>query len=644
MPRSVAVMQIAQTTAGATVAPEARAARPTTGAAALAALGIVYGDLGTSPLYTLQTVVGAAGNIDRNAALGILSLLFWALAITISVKYCLFVMRADNHGEGGILALLSLLGARALSSSGSMRGRLLIAMGLFGAALIYGDGIITPAISVLSALEGVNVATSALKPYVVPTAAAILIALFAVQTFGTARIGRVFGPVMLAWFVAIGAIGAAGTVRHPVVVAAVNPAYAIGFLIAHGLGSFAVLGGVFLAITGGEALYADMGHIGRNPIRSSWYCIVLPALLLSYAGQTALLLEQPKVSGNPFFLIVPSILIYPMVLLATVATIIASQAIITGSFSLTRQAMQLGWFPGLNIRQTSDLEYGQIYVPFVNWTMMVVTVVLAVSFGSSDRLAGAYGTAVSTTMLLTTALLYEAMRERWGWSAPLAGIVAGIFLAVDLAFFGANLLKIMAGGWIPLLMGALLFMVMTTWWRGIEALRRQLATTDKAEEVLRLLTSGAVPRVPGTAVFLSRAGGRVPPLVQRHVVEIGAIQQTIITMTVQFEEVPRVPLAKRVDVEHVADGFWHLTVHFGFVEVPNLQAALACARDKGCPADLGRAIYFGAHDEVVRGRERRLPSWRRMLFSFMYRNAVHSVDRFQLPRDRFLEVGRQIEL
>lgn len=638
-------MQIARTATATVTSPDAAIARRAGGAAALAALGIVYGDLGTSPLYTMQTVVGAAdGSIDSKAALGILSLLFWTLAITISTKYCLFVMRADNHGEGGILALLSLLGARGLRAGGSARGRLLIAMGLFGAALIYGDGIITPAISVLSALEGVNVATSALKPYVVPMAAAILIVLFACQTFGTARIGRVFGPLMLAWFVVIGVIGIASVARHPAVIAAVNPLYALGFLGAHGLRSFAVLGGVFLAITGGEAMYADMGHIGCNPIRWSWYGIVLPALLLSYAGQTALLLEQPKATGNPFFLIVPSSLVFPMVLLATVATIIASQAIITGSFSLTRQAMQLGWFPGLNIRQTSDREYGQIYVPFVNWTMMVLTVVLAVGFGSSDRLAGAYGTAVSTTMLLTTALLYEAMRQNWGWSAALAGAVGGFFLVVDLAFFGANLLKIVEGGWIPLLMGVLLFVVMTTWWRGVEAMRQRLGERDVGAEVLQRLKSGIVPRVPGTAVFLSRAG-RVPLLIQRHIEQIGAIQQTIVSMAVRFEEVPRVPVANRVDVEHVADNFWQLTVHFGFVEVPNLQAALACARDKGCPVDLGQAIYFGAHDEVVRGRhEHRLPGWRRMLFSFMHRNAVRTVDRFDLPRDRFLEEGRQIEL
>ena len=419
----------------------ARVARKTTPAAALAALGIVYGDLGTSPLYTLQAIISASGgHFSPEAALGSLSLIFWALVITISVKYCLFVMRADNHGEGGILALMSMTGA-----NWSEGRRLLIVMGLFGAALIYGDGIITPAISVLSALEGLNVATDVFKPHVVVMAVAILLGLFAVQSRGTAQIAKAFGPVMLLWFVVIAALGIAGIFRYPEVIAAVDPRYGIALLTGHGWSGIAVLGGVFLAMTGGEAMYADMGHIGRNPIRTSWYGIVLPALLLNYAGQVALYLGDPAMSGNPFFRLAPSWSIYPLVGLATVATIIASQAIITGSFSLTRQAMQLGWFPGMRIRQTSSEEYGQIYVPFVNWTMMVMTVLLTVSFGSSDRLAGAYGTAVSTTMLLTTALLYNVMRERWRWPVGLALITSGLFLAVDFAFFAANLFKIRGG-------------------------------------------------------------------------------------------------------------------------------------------------------------------------------------------------------
>jgi KUP system potassium uptake protein len=613
-----------------------------TSVAALAALGIVYGDLGTSPLYTLQTVVGAAGGqVNPAAAMGILSLVFWALTITVSVKYCVFVLRADNHGEGGILALMALIGVNR-----SKRGRLLVAMGLFGAALIYGDGIITPAISVLSALEGVNIATDALKPYVMPMAVAILLGLFSLQTFGTARIGKVFGPVMLLWFIVIAILGVSGVAQRPEVLASVNPMYAVAFLARRGWSSFVVLGGVFLAITGGEALYADMGHIGRNPIRSSWYCVVLPALLLNYAGQTALLYDQTTIGENPFFKLAPHWLVYPLVILATIATIIASQAIITGSFSLTRQAMQLGWLPGLHIRQTSDKEYGQIYVPFVNWMMMALTIALTIGFGSSDRLAGAYGTAVSTTMLITTCLLYNAMRDRWGWSIPLALLTAGLFMAVDLAFFSANLLKIAAGGWLPLLFGATIFIIMTTWRRGIEAMQDPpSALTENPAWLIELLACGSIPRVPGTAVFLSRTATPVSFLMLRHIKQIGALHALIVSLTVKFEQVPWVPLSERVEIERIAEGFWHVTVRYGFVEIPNLPAALASAKDRGCPVDLDDAVYFGAHDEVVRSAtDCRLSPWRRILFGFMHRNGVRTVDRFNLPAKQFLDIGGQVEL
>ena len=616
--------------------------RPATPALMLTALGIVYGDLGTSPLYTMQTIVGAAGHVDARGALGLLSLIVWALLLTVSVKYCLFVMRADNHGEGGILALMSLV------TAGGGRRWLLAAMGLFGAALLYGDGAITPAISVLSALEGINVATAAFKPYVMPAAVVVLIVLFAAQALGTARIGAVFGPVMLVWFVVIGVIGLAGVVRHPGVLAAIDPRHAIGFLAAHGWGSFVVLGGVFLALTGAEALYADMGNVGRAPIRAAWYGMVLPALLLSYAGQTALLMQGnvPK-GGNPFWLAMPHWAVVPMVALATVATIIASQAIITGVFSLTRQAMQLNWLPGLVIRQTSDREYGQIYVPFVNWALMAATLALTVGFGSSDRLAGAYGTAVATTMLLTTALLYCAMTTRWNWSPALAALVSGLFLIVDLAFFAANLLKIVDGGWIPLLLGVILFTLMTSWRRGTEALRQRLGNEreEPARFVQRLL-DGQIPRVPGTAVFFTRNSLPVPAIMVRHIRDFGALPRQLASVTLRFEEAPRVAAAQRVEVEQVADGFWHLTAHFGFVELPDLGAVLSQAQSQGCELDLDRAIYFGGHDEVVpapRG-ERLMPVWRRMLFGFMYRNGVRTVDRFHLPAERFIEVGRQVAL
>ena len=559
----------------------ARVARKTTPGAAVAALGIVYGDLGTSPLYTLQAVAGATGgHFSREAALGSLSLIFWALIVSISVKYCLFVMRADNHGEGGILALMSMTGAHWSESR-----RILIVMGLFGAALIYGDGIITPAISVLSALEGLNVATDAFKPHIVSMAVAILFTLFAIQSRGTAQIAKAFGPVMLLWFAAIAALGVAGISRYPAVIAAVDPRYGIALLMGHGWSGIAVLGGVFLAMTGAEAMYADMGHLGRNPIRASWYGIVLPALLLNYAGQVALFLDDPATDGNSFFRLAPSWSIYPLVGLATIATIIASQAIITGSFSLTRQAMQLGWFPGVRIRQTSSEEYGQIYVPFVNWTMMVLTVALTISFGSSDRLAGAYGVAVSTTMLLTTALLYNVMRDRHSMLA------------------------------------------------------------ERPDEFFRRLRESRVPRVPGTAIFLTRFVTTIPFLITEHVAQMRALSETVIALTVKFEEIPRVAPRERIELAKLAEGFWHITMHFGFVQVPDIPAALRQAKSRGCPIDLEDAIYFGGRDAVVCSKRRGwLVRARLRLFTLMFRNSVRAVDLFNIPAENFVEVGRQIEI
>jgi KUP system potassium uptake protein len=634
-------MSATSTTAGPTVAASA-ADRPVTIRSSIAVLGIVYGDLGTSPLYTYQTIVGSVGGHPSvSDALGLLSLVVWALIVTVSVKYCVFVMRADNRGEGGILALMALVTADRNSSRFA-----LVFAGLFGAALIYGDGVITPAISVLSALEGVNVATNALKPYVLPAAIAILLALFAAQVKGTARIGQVFGPVMFLWFVVIGMIGLFAILRHPGVVTAVDPRYAIRFVLTHGWQTFVVLGGVFLALTGGEALYADMGHFGKKSIRFSWYTVVLPALLLCYAGQTAAIIEDPHMNGNPFFHLVPGWGVVPMVVLSTIATIIASQSIITGAFSLTRQAIQLGWMPGLNIRQTSGEEYGQIYVPAINWIMMICTLALTFGFGSSDALSGAYGTAVSTTMLLTTALLYNAMRDVWGWPGPVAAAASGFFLIFDLAFFSANLLKIREGGWAPLLLGAMIFVVMTTWHRGIEAIRRSFAQRPEAvEDFIGQLKVDEIARVPGTAVFLSRTETAIPPVMVRHVAQIRALQEKVVSLTVRFEEYPRVPLSERAEVEQITKDFWHVTVRFGFIETPDVSAALACAREKGCLIDLHEAVYFAAHDEVVpRPGRPRLTPWRRMLFAFLYRNAVRTPDLFDLPADRFLEMGRQIAL
>jgi KUP system potassium uptake protein len=522
----------------------------------------------------------------------------------------------------------------------------LLAMGLFGAALIYGDGVITPAISVLSALEGIDSFDKSFTPYVLPAAMVVLFLLFLVQPRGTATIGKVFGPVMALWFLTIAVLGFLACAKHPEVLRAIDPLQAAGFCVRHGLTTFVVLGGVFLAITGGEALYADMGHFGRFPIRLAWYVIVLPSLLLCYAGQTALLIGDPHLSGNPFFKLAPQWAILPLVALATLATIIASQAIITGAFSLTRQAMQLGWFPGLGIRQTSADEYGQIYVPFVNWIMMIGTLVLAYGFGSSDALAGAYGTAVSTTMLLTTALLFNAMRDVWGWPRFAALLISGIFLVVDLAFFSANILKIREGGWAPLLIGAVIFTIMATWHRGVQAVRQvQEEGAESAEEFLASLEKGHIARVPGTVVFLSRSGWPITPLLARHAMQFKALQETVVSLTVRFEKTPRVHVGDRAEAKELHSGLWSVAVRFGFLDVPNLAAALSCAKEEGCPLNLDDAIYIVARDEVVPDRHhKRMPSWRRMMFAFMYRNAVHASDRFTLPADKLLEVGRQIGL
>jgi KUP system potassium uptake protein len=612
--------------------------------ATLAALGVVFGDLGTSPLYTLQTVVQTAGGQFTAAiALGILSAIFWTLIITISLKYCLLVMRADNHGEGGILALMSLIGANSLTS----KAALFTGMGLLGAALIYGDGAITPAISVLSALEGINVATASFKPFVMPMAVAILIGLFATQRYGTEKIGRAFGPVMMLWFIVIALLGVSAIAKHPGVLIAVDPRYAIEFLRHSEKDGLLILGGVFLCITGGEALYADMGHFGKSPIRLSWYLIVLPALLLSYAGQTAYLLDQGSVTGNPFFLIAPSWSIIPLVVLATIATVIASQAIITGSFSMTRQAMQLGWLPGVSIRQTSDKVYGQIYVPVVNWLLMTATVSITIAFGTSDRLAGAYGTAVATTMLLTTILLYKAMRDVWRWPLPVALLVTLSLVIVDTSFFIANLLKIAEGGWLPLTFAAILFFVMVTWRRGVDAIRAKLTQPPQVGDAfLAELNAGVIPRINGATVFLTRSPQRVSRLIVDHVRSVGVLPQHAVALSISFEDTPRIVGPRCSQVESLGEGLWRVVAKFGFLEIPNLREALKNARELDhADIDFDQARFVGTRDLVVGKTHQSVMSGFRMeLFAFLYRNSVKAVDRFNLPPEHVVEIARQIEI
>ena len=609
----------------------------------LMALGIVFGDLGTSPLYTFQTILQATGpKVDQTMALGVLSLVFWTLLITISLKYCLFVMRADNHGEGGILALMSLVGA-----NGWRKGAYIGAsMGLLGAALLYGDGVITPAISVLSALEGVNVATSAFRPYILPLAVVILLGLFSVQQFGTAKIGQAFGPVMLVWFLTIGLLGLSQIVVHPLVLAAVSPTYGIALLAHHGGSALLVLGGVFLCATGGEALYADMGHVGRLPIRLAWYAVVLPALLLSYAGQTAAVLARGGAGGaNPFFMIAPHWAIFPLVGLATLATIIASQAIITGAFSMTRQAMQLGWLPLFTVRQTSKESYGQIYLPVVNSLMAAVTLAITLAFRSSDHLAGAYGTAVSTTMLLTTLLLYRAMSKVWRWPSVVVWGVTGLFLVVDISFFSANLLKLLDGGWVPLSLGVLIFLVMVTWRQGGQSVHDRLVERQESiDAFIDRLESEKIARPPGVAAFLTRFGDSTPPLMSEYVRLTGSLHQTVIALSLSFEAVPRVADRDRADFVELGPNFWRVSLRYGYMEDPDLGAGLDDIPAFGKKVDLSGALFFGTRDYVTRDKRPVMGRLRTSLFAFLFRNGERITDRFNLPAERTIEIAREIKI
>jgi KUP system potassium uptake protein len=608
---------------------------------ALSALGVVFGDIGTSPLYTFKTILGAAEKSpDAGVVLGALSLVLWTLFIITAVKYVSFAMRVDNDGEGGILALMALLGVK------KRQRPTIVAVGLLGAALIYGDGAITPAISVLSALEGVNMATPALQPYVVLAAVAILVALFAIQSQGTARIGHLFGPVMLIWFAAIALMGISGIAQHPSVLAAVNPLYGLSYLFAHGATGFLVLGAVFLCVTGAEALYADMGHFGRGPIKLAWFTIVFPSLILNYAGQAALVLEGAPTDGNIFFRLCPAALLLPLIVLATIATIIASQSIITGAFSMTRQAIQLGWLPRLQIKQTSSEGYGQIYVGAVNWLLMIVTVALMIGFGKSDNLASAYGIAVSLTMLMTSALLFIAMREIWGWSRLAAGSVAGFFLVVDSAFFLANLTKIAEGGYIPLILAMCVYGVMWIWHRGAAAVAARLhEALIPVPEFMARITAKNIPRVPGTAVFLTRAERDTPPVMVWHVTHNRALHEHLFVLRVEILSVPWVAARDRITIEKVAENFWRADARFGFMERPNIPEILVTGKSLGCAIDLNDVTYYVGRETVVpREDGRGLPAWQERIFAVLERNAVHVSDFFSLPSDQVVEIGRLVAI
>ena len=630
-------------------------------ALSLAALGVVYGDIGTSPLYAIRESFGEMYGVAPTPAnvLGVLSLIFWSLIVVISIKYLMFVMRADNRGEGGIMALTALVTPRRKAAPGGAaepepvsrfterRRNALVMLGLFGAALLYGDSMITPAISVLSAIEGLEVATPVFRPYVIPITVGILIALFSIQFRGTSGIGKVFGPVTLLWFVTLAAMGAIQVWAHPDVAQALNPLLGVAFFAANGVRGFFVLGSVFLVVTGGEALYADMGHFGILPIRLTWFALVLPSLLLNYFGQGALMIADPATAANPFFLMIPGPdwMIYPVVGLAAAATVIASQAVISGAFSLTRQAVQLGYLPRLEIRQTSDREIGQIYIPALNWVLLAACVGLVLGFRSSSALAAAYGVGVTTDMVFTTILFAVVARRLWRW--PIAAVVAlcGAFLVIDLGFWGANLPKIPGGGWFPLVVAGVVFTLMTTWKKG-----RELIVARLSEDALPFEAFVAdpglagLPRVEGTAVFMSGDYDRTPTALLHNIKHNHCLHERVVQVTVETEEVPTVAPAERARVDDMGKGFYRVLLRYGFTETPDVPTALRALGRDDLPFDAMRTSYFLGRERVFSTDRKGMARWREKLFGLVSNNARSATDFFDIPPNRTVELGAQIEI
>jgi KUP system potassium uptake protein len=607
----------------------------------LSALGIVFGDIGTSPLYALKTVIElSGGHPTHDSALGLLSLIIWTLLIITSLKYVTFVMRIDNDGEGGILALMALLKRQ------KHHRPLMIALGLLGAALIYGDGAITPAISVLSAVEGLKTPVPNVAPYIVLISVIILLVLFAMQHHGTATIGWVFGPIMALWFCVIGILGLQGIAQYPHVLVALNPWYGIHYLLINGRTGFFVLGGVFLVVTGAEALYADMGHLGAKPIRLAWYGLVLPALFLNYTGQTATLVADNTIDGNVFYNLCPPSLLIPLIALATLATIIASQSIITGAFSMTRQAIRLGWCPRLPITQTSADGYGQIYIGTINWLLMLVTIGLTIGFGSSDHLAAAYGIAVSLTMLLTTTLMFTAMREIWRWNLALSLIVAGSFFCIDVVFFSANFVKILEGAWIPLFLAVLIYILMITWRRGFIAVSKKMRHLSiPINQFINRLVQLNIPRVPGTAVFLSKMTELTPAVLVWHVALNKSLHTQVVALTDVTDQVPWVNSSDRTSVELLGPNFWRVIVRYGFMEKPDIPSALQQAQLLAPDLALSDVTYYVGRATILHASEgQRIPLWQEKIYAFMLRNAAHIAEYLGLPRKAVVELGRQIEI
>ncbi|MEW5768925.1 MAG: potassium transporter Kup [Pseudomonadota bacterium] len=614
-------------------------------ALALGALGVVFGDIGTSPLYTMKEVfVGPHPlAISHANVLGILSLIFWSLIVVVSVKYVIFVMRADNRGEGGIMAMMALV-QRAVHDRPGL-ARALMALGIFGAALFYGDGMITPAISVLSAVEGLEVATPALQPVVVPVAVGILVALFAIQKKGTARVGNLFGPVMTLWFATLAFLGVAHILRFPEVLGAVNPLHALHFFAANGGYGFLVLGAVVLAVTGAEALYADMGHFGKRPIRLAWFFFVLPALMLNYFGQGALLLQNPKAAENPFYMLAPEWAIYPMVGLATAATIIASQAVITGAFSVTRQAIQLGYLPRMVIQHTSEREIGQIYIPFINWSLLAGIVALVLGFQSSTHLAAAYGIAVTGTMAIDSILGFVVVTILWRWhpAITVAGLL--VFLTVDLAFFGANATKILHGGWFPLAVGAVVFVLLATWKRGrLVLLERTQSGSLPLQPFLEGLLAHPPQRVPGTAVFLNANLETVPRSLLHNLAHNKVLHERNVFVTVITEDVPYVPAEQRAQVEEFGPNLFRVRIHYGFMQTPNVPKALARCAICGQSFNMLETSFFFSRETLIASKLPGMALWREALFAWMARNAQSAMGFFRIPPNRVIELGTQVEL
>ena len=607
------------------------------------ALGVVYGDIGTSPLYTVKQCIDSIGGINPATIYGVLSLITWTLVIVTTLKYVVVIMRADNRGEGGILALTA-LALRSASRTGR-RHRLILAAGLVGAALFYGDGVITPAISVLSAVEGLKVATPVFDPYVLPITCALLLGLFVVQSRGTALVGGFFGPIMALWFGCIGLLGIVEIVKQPQILLALNPLYGVNLLTADPWHGFILLGAVVLAVTGAEALYADMGHFGRAPIRSAWFRLVFPALLCNYIGQGGLLLAHPDAVENPFYRLTPDWALYPMVLLASAATVIASQAVISGAFSMTHQAVQLGYLPRLYVRHTSEHEVGQIFVPKINLFLLVAVMALVLGFRSSDNLGAAYGIAVTGTMSLTTLLAFVYMVGVLGWNPVLSVVLFGFFLTVDLAFFAANMLKIGEGGWFPLFVAALVIMLMVSWLSGRAVLMRERSQNSMPLDLfLANYNPQRIKRVPGTAVFMTGDVDSVPTALLHNLKHNKVLHERVVLMHVQTEDIPHVPEERRLEFRHLEHNFHIIKVHYGFMDEPNIPRALAQCRMLQFRFNLMETSFFLRREKIVAVKDSPLTRWRKQLFILMSNTMLNATEFFRIPTNRVIELGGQIEI